>query len=585
MKIIPRTGGRIRNMTSQKTSCLMGVCVGLVLCLTIVFPAWAAHHALLIGVSEYPGLPPGAQLEGPVYDVAGLKNLLVAKLGFDPGNIVSLTNSQATKDGILTALDNLNKTTSPNDFVFIYFSGHGTSPQDKGSQKMNIDDMGTPYTGAVLPFDFSIKGSADQIMDRLIIGRRDIRPRIERLDKDRRIFGVFDACYSENAFRSLGMAKTRHVVIPWTDAKKNIGASLIDDTPSDFKEKPVPVSTPSPYKNTIFLSASSKGEPANDMSSRYIPQRYTTIDGNAHGALTNALLIGLSGAADLDGNGKITYRELHKSVRLKVAQDFSHTPRLLVPKDQPTMKDNIVFQAKRGGQVQPEPSILAGPLKVTVVGKAKRFTSAIADLPGVKLGTKDDFDLMIKAASAGAGNNSDTEKFELYLGNGGLLAELPASKVLERIKAQAQVKKLLEKKWQNPGSNVFLEILGKQGILFDGDSLGFSIETQSDAYILLINIDHAGNINVVYPYDESETAIVKKGQGLHMSDDCKVSGEFLGTEYLKVFAFPTLPAEISKLMGESFSPEDPLFNTLLTMLNQQKNAVTTTRMLKTERRQ
>ncbi|WP_321419079.1 caspase family protein [uncultured Desulfobacter sp.] len=580
MKIIPRTGILIINMTSQKISWLTRGGVGLVLCLAIVCPAWAAHHALLIGVSEYPGLPPGAQLEGPVYDVAALRKLLVAKLGFDPGHIVSLTNSQATKDGILTALDHLNKTTSPNDFVFIYFSGHGTSPQDKGSQKMNIDDMGTPYTGAVLPFDFSIKGSADQIMDRLIIGRRDIRPRIERLDKDRRIFGVFDACYSENAFRCLDMAKTRHVIIPWTDAKKNIGASLIDETPSDFKEKPVTASTPSPYKNTIFLSASSKGEPANDMSSQYIPQRYTTFDGNAHGALTNALLIGLSGAADLDGNGKITYRELHKSVRLKVAQDFSHTPRLLVPEDRPTMKDNIVFAAKRVGQVQPEPSIL----KVTAVGKAKRFTSAIADLPGVKLGTKDDFDLMIKAASAGVGNNSGTEIFELYLGNGGLLAELPASKVLERIKAQVKVKKLLEKKWQNPGSNVFLEIIGKQGILFEGDSLGFSIKTQSDAYILLINIDHAGNINVVYPYDESETAIVKRGQGLHMPDVCRVTGEFLGTEYLKVFAFPTLPAEISTLMGESFSPEHPLFNTLLTMLNQQKKVVTSTRMLKTERR-
>ncbi|NWH05989.1 caspase family protein [Desulfobacter latus] len=585
MKIIPWTGGRMLNTASRKTNWLMGVCIGLVLCLAIVFPAWAAHHALLIGVSEYPGLPPRSQLEGPVYDVAALKKLLVAELGFDPGNIVSLTDSQATKDRILSALDNLNKTTSPDDFVFIYFSGHGTSPQDKEFQKMNIDDMGTPYTGAVLPFDFSIKGSADQIMDRLIIGRRDIRPHIERLDKDRRIFGVFDACYSENAFRSLDMAKTRHVTIPWTDAKKNIGASLIDETPSDSKEKPVSASAPNPYKNTVFLSASSKGEPANDMSSKYIPQRYTTFDGNAHGALTNALLIGLSGTADLDGNGRITYRELHKSVRLKVAQDFSHTPRLLVPKDQHTMKDNTVFQAKRGGQVRPEPLSLGDQLKVAAMGKATRFTSAVTDLPGVKLGTENDFDLMIKSASAGAGNNSDTEKFELYLGNGGLLAELPASKVLERIKAQVRVKKLLEIQWPNSGSNVFLEILGKQGILFEGDSLGFSIETQSDAYILLINIDHAGNINVVYPYDTSETAIVKKGQGLHMPGVCRVTGEFLGTEYLKVFAFPTLPPEIPTLMGESFSPEDPLFNTLLTMLNQQKNGVTTTRMLKTERRQ
>ncbi|WP_020585255.1 caspase family protein [Desulfobacter curvatus] len=572
-------------MTSLKAKRFILMCVGLVLCLIAVFPAHATRHALLIGVGNYPGLPPRLSLEGPVSDVTALKKMLVSKQGFDPKNIVTLTDSQATKDGILAALDNLSKTTSPDDFVFIYFSGHGTSPQDEATRKMKINDMGTFYTGAVLPFDFSAADTPEKMMDKLIIGYRDIRPRVEKLDKDRRIFGVFDSCYSENAFRSLDMLATRHVTIPWAGAKKNIGDSLIDESPTTLKDAPTTVSPPSPYENTIFLSAASKGEPANDMVQRDMPQRYTTFDGNSHGALSNALLIALDGDADMDGNGRITYRELHKSVRLKVAENFSHTPRLLVPENRPSMKDDVVFQAKRGEKIRPEPSIPTGPLKVATKGSAKRFISAVTEIPGVKLGTENDFDLLIKAVSAEIETRSGQDMFELYLANGGLLAELPASTVLERIKAQVKVKKLLEKKWPNSNSNVFIEILGKQGILFEGDSLGFSIDTESDAYILLVNIDHAGNINVVYPYDDSETGIIKKGQGLHMPGVCRVTGECLGTEYLKVFAFPSLPAEISTLMGESFSPDEPLFNTLLTMLDQQKNVVTSTRTLKTERRQ
>ncbi|MEL6814459.1 MAG: caspase family protein, partial [Cyanobacteria bacterium J06598_3] len=86
--------------------------------------------ALLIGIDEYPAgtLSPEqtSQLAGAVTDVALQKELLIHRFGFLPGDIVSLTNAEATRAGIYQAIvSHLCNQASAADTVVFHFSGCG----------------------------------------------------------------------------------------------------------------------------------------------------------------------------------------------------------------------------------------------------------------------------------------------------------------------------------------------------------------------------------------------------------------------------------------------------------------------------
>jgi hypothetical protein len=102
----------------------------------MVTTAQAARHAVLIGV-DYQDCQPASPditcpspLYGPPHDIAALKRLLIEQYQFAPGRIITLANREATKAKILETLDTLQQTTVPQDVIFIYFSGHGTSGAD-----------------------------------------------------------------------------------------------------------------------------------------------------------------------------------------------------------------------------------------------------------------------------------------------------------------------------------------------------------------------------------------------------------------------------------------------------------------------
>ncbi|MEM9803702.1 MAG: caspase family protein [Cyanobacteria bacterium P01_D01_bin.56] len=86
-------------------------------------------RALLIGIDQYPsavldkGLPP---LRGCITDVELQRQLLIHRFGFDPVDIVTLVDAQATQAGILDALYQLVDTSVANDCVVIHFSGYGS---------------------------------------------------------------------------------------------------------------------------------------------------------------------------------------------------------------------------------------------------------------------------------------------------------------------------------------------------------------------------------------------------------------------------------------------------------------------------
>ncbi|NEQ44075.1 MAG: DUF4384 domain-containing protein [Leptolyngbya sp. SIOISBB] len=97
--------------------------------------AWAQSTprklALLVGINEYPRDSLFAPLNGCVSDVELQYYLLVHRFGFNPRDIVRLTDQQATREGILNAFEeHLIKQAKPGDVVVFHFSGHGSRVLD-----------------------------------------------------------------------------------------------------------------------------------------------------------------------------------------------------------------------------------------------------------------------------------------------------------------------------------------------------------------------------------------------------------------------------------------------------------------------
>ena len=121
--------------------------------------ATPTRRALLIGVGEhlYNKVPDDRKrmgkkksfpedLGGAVNDVEIIKDVLIRRFGFKPENIVTLTDSQATREAILAAMRQIVEDAGPEDVVHIHFSGHGSWIKDmNGDEKDKFDETLLPY--------------------------------------------------------------------------------------------------------------------------------------------------------------------------------------------------------------------------------------------------------------------------------------------------------------------------------------------------------------------------------------------------------------------------------------------------------
>ncbi len=287
---------------------------------SIPMAAGAENHALLIGIGKYKQ----RTLEGPPFDVAALAGMLIAHYDFPKKNVHTLVNEEAVKSRILDEIQLLADRTRPGDRVFIYFSGHGTSRRDE------LLALPLPHsTGALVPADFNgAPGqSAEKLLAQLIIGRRDLRPTLERLDRDREVLMVFDTCFSGNTVRAIEAPEytnsNRYMRLHPRSvfgAERNVG---------NFEENLKPLE-PYPYRNIFYISASTDNEVARDIRQDNL-HLFPTIDGNPHGVLTDSLLRVLAGQRIVDTNndGQWSQIELYTAVKLEVKRRFKQTPQAL----------------------------------------------------------------------------------------------------------------------------------------------------------------------------------------------------------------------------------------------------------------
>ncbi|MEO0851915.1 MAG: caspase family protein [Cyanobacteria bacterium J06648_11] len=160
--------------------------------------------ALLVGIDAYEN--GSNRLNGAVNDVELQKRLLINRFGFEPANILTLQDQQATRQNILGAFDDhLYQPAKAGDVVVFHFSGHGEEVRSSrrlpelvgranSDECFNIAGEGSNcFNTAIAPIDHNAP-SADTAQD--IMGHTLLLLRAALAQKTENITFVLDCCYA-----------------------------------------------------------------------------------------------------------------------------------------------------------------------------------------------------------------------------------------------------------------------------------------------------------------------------------------------------------------------------------------------------
>ncbi|MGE5660125.1 MAG: caspase family protein [Actinomycetota bacterium] len=160
--------------------------------------------ALLVGINNDPHSSRLSNLKGYLTDVELQRHLLVYCLGFNPKDIITLTDAQATRKNILEAFEkHLIKQAKPDDILVFHYSGHGSKIADLES---NFPDG---ISSTIVPVDSS--RPADNISTTTV---KDITGKtlflLMKALPTEQVTVVLDCCYSGGAKRgNLGVRTVR----------------------------------------------------------------------------------------------------------------------------------------------------------------------------------------------------------------------------------------------------------------------------------------------------------------------------------------------------------------------------------------
>ncbi len=225
--------------------------------------------AVVIGIDDYAHWP---RLSHAARDAESVQQLLVSKLGFRQGHVISLQNTSATRSNILAAFNEqlpkagLKKT----DNLFVFFAGHGATQHLTSGRDL----------GYIIP----VEAATDHVADDAI-PMTELQNISESLVARHVIF-VMDACYS-----GLGLVRG--------GGRSGSGNFLRDNAHRVGRQ---------------MLTAGGADQ--------------MVADGGpgGHSIFTWTLLQGLSGKADLNGDNIITGTELAAYIAPAVASVSQQTP-------------------------------------------------------------------------------------------------------------------------------------------------------------------------------------------------------------------------------------------------------------------
>ncbi|NLC55968.1 MAG: tetratricopeptide repeat protein [Armatimonadetes bacterium] len=234
-----------------------------------VAQAASQKWAVLVGVNQYESkeITP---LRFSVRDVRAIHEVLVdpKRAGFPPANVVLLTDDQAerqkhpTRRNVYDALYFLEQNAKPEDLVVIYYSGHGFRDRDSGkSYLLPLDTVTHDLESSAIPND-------------------EFLARVARIQANKKVI-LLDACHSGGL---------------------SLGAKADAKLPTEYYEMLAKA------EGTVTIASCSGDE-----------QSYE-YPGKGQGAFTYFLCEGLTGKADADGNGVVSFQEVSAYVVNSVSE-------------------------------------------------------------------------------------------------------------------------------------------------------------------------------------------------------------------------------------------------------------------------
>jgi hypothetical protein len=185
--------------------------------------------------------------------------LLKQPYGFQ--DIRVLDEQQATRQGILAAIDQLVADTHPGDLVVFYYAGHGSQRLDTLSSKNHLDET-------IVPID-AWKGTED-------IRDKELALRFDKIvyDKHAHLTAIYDSCHSGTMARGITNSVQRFLSYDDRDVAQEKKKDPTTVTELDLKQIPQ-------RGDAIIIAAAASTESA-------VEALYS--DGQYHGAFTRALV-------------------------------------------------------------------------------------------------------------------------------------------------------------------------------------------------------------------------------------------------------------------------------------------------------
>ena len=288
----------------------------LLLALTFSLNVMAEKYAIIIAVGDYPAKTGWSSISS-ANDVPLIKNTLM-KQDFKTENITVLSNAEATRAGILSAIEDLQSRVKPGDIVVIHYSGHGQQIFDNNGDEIDdLDEAIVPYD-ALVRYTSNYKGENHIRDDELANIFAHFR---NALGKNGQLLVLLDSCHSGSATRG-GKARggeAKFIPPNWTPTseKSTPGSGLV--------EKITVKNDAAPF---VMLSGAS----ANELNYEY----------EGYGSLSFAFSKAMN-----ELGSDFTYRKLFSAIAANM--------NVISPKQTPTIEGDADYKLFKGEYVKQQP--------------------------------------------------------------------------------------------------------------------------------------------------------------------------------------------------------------------------------------
>ena len=288
----------------------------LLLFLLSALTASAEKYGLIIAIGNYPAKTGWSSISS-LNDVPLIKQALINQ-GFLEKNITELIDDQATKAGIINAIENLKAKLQPGDIVVIHYSGHGQQIfDDNGDEVDGKDEALVPYD-AWVKYTFNYKGENHLRDDEIgnIIGNL-----MNTLGSAGQLLFILDSCHSGSTTRGRKARGGQATFAPddWTPLEndKTKGSAMVERTKVNADSAPF-----------VLISGAS----ADELNYEY----------NGFGSLSYAF-----SKAMTELGSDFTYRQLFS----KIASNMN----VISPKQTPTIEGDLDYKLFNGEYVKQQP--------------------------------------------------------------------------------------------------------------------------------------------------------------------------------------------------------------------------------------